>query len=215
MENLVKIIIYIHAFFGVIGLVAGTAVIIIKKGNSMHRKIGKIFSIGMLVSSILSLIICTFPNHHNSFLLMIGIFTIYMILIGNRILNYKRKNYSNNLDKIISGTMFITAIVMIVFGLFPLFTTKSIGLLYLIFGFLAGVLSYRDFIFYKNPENYKKWTMNHLGKMVGAYIASVTAFLVAGAGFGNNIYFWIVPSIIGSIYIFSWAKKLNKKVKVN
>ena len=34
MENLVKIIIYIHAFFGGIGLVAGTAVMIIKKGNS-------------------------------------------------------------------------------------------------------------------------------------------------------------------------------------
>ena len=215
MENLVKIIIYIHAFFGGIGLVAGTAAMIIKKGNSTHKKVGKVFSIGMLVSSILSLIICAFPNHHNSFLLMIGIFTIYMILIGNRILNYKRKNYSNNLDKIISGTMFITSIVMIVFGLLPLFTSNAIGLLYLIFGFLGGFMSYRDFIFYKNPENYKIWTMNHVGKMVGAYIASVTAFLVAGAGFGDNIYFWIVPSIIGTIYIFSWSKKLNKKVAVN
>ena len=57
--------------------------------------------------------------------------------------------------------------------------------------------------------------MNHVGKMIGAYIASVTAFLVAGAGFGGNIYVWIVPSIIGTIYIFSWSKKLNKKVAVN
>ncbi|WP_312356929.1 hypothetical protein [Empedobacter sp.] len=45
MENLVNIIIYIHAFFGGIGLVAGTAVMIIKKGNSTHKKVGKIFSI--------------------------------------------------------------------------------------------------------------------------------------------------------------------------
>lgn len=215
MENFIKIIIYIHAFFGGIGLVAGTAVMIIKKGNLLHKKVGKIFSVGMLVSSILSLIICAFPKHHNSFLLMIGIFTIYMILMGNRILNYKRKNYTNKLDKIISGTMLITSFIMIVFGLLPLFTAKGIGVLNLIFGILGTFMSYRDFIFYKNPENYKKWTMSHVGKMVGAYIASVTAFLVAGAGFGDNIYFWIVPSIIGTVYIFSWSKKLNKKVAVN
>ncbi|GEM51153.1 hypothetical protein AS589_05070 [Empedobacter brevis] len=215
MENLVKIIIYIHAFFGGIGLISGTVVMVIKKGNAIHKKMGKVFSVGMLVSSILSLVICVFPHHHNSFLLMIGIFTIYMILMGNRILKYKRKNYENKLDKIISGTMFLISIVMIIYGLLPLFSNHGIGILFLIFGFLGGFMSYRDFVLYNNPENYKKWTMNHVGKMVGAYIASVTAFLVAGAGFGGNIYFWIVPSVIGTIYIFSWSKKLNKKVAVN
>lgn len=215
MENLVKIIIYIHAFFGGIGLISGTVVMVIKKGNAIHKKMGKVFSVGMLVSSILSLVICAFPHHHNSFLLMIGIFTIYMILMGNRILKYKRKNYENKLDKIISGTMFLISIVMIIYGLLPLFSNHGIGILFLIFGFLGGFMSYRDFVLYNNPENYKKWTMNHVGKMVGAYIASVTAFLVAGAGFGGNIYFWIVPSVIGTIYIFSWSKKLNKKVAVN
>ncbi|MGV0829018.1 hypothetical protein F0358_06830 [Empedobacter brevis] len=215
MENLVKIIIYIHAFFGGIGLISGTVVMVIKKGNAIHKKMGKVFSVGMLVSSILSLVICAFPHHHNSFLLMIGIFTIYMILMGNRILKYKRKNYENKLDKIISGTMLLISIVMIIYGLLPLFSNHGIGILFLIFGFLGGFMSYRDFVLYNNPENYKKWTMNHVGKMVGAYIASVTAFLVAGAGFGGNIYFWIVPSVIGTIYIFSWSKKLNKKVAVN
>ena len=215
MENLVKIIIYIHAFFGGIGLISGTVVMFMKKGSLMHKKVGKVFSIGMLVSSVLSLIICAFPNHHNSFLLMIGIFTIYMILMGNRILNYKRKNYTNNLDKVISGTMLFTSIIMLVFGILPLFSGDGIGILYLIFVGLGAFMAYRDFVFYKDVNNFKKWTMRHVGKMVGAYIASVTAFLVAGAGFGDNIYFWIVPSIIGTIYIISWAKKLNKKVAVN
>ena len=43
MENLVKIIIYIHAFFGGIGLLAGTAVMFAKKGNQLHAKFGKNF----------------------------------------------------------------------------------------------------------------------------------------------------------------------------
>ena len=45
MENLVKIIIYIHAFFGGIGLLAGTAVMFAKKGNQLHVKFVKIFSL--------------------------------------------------------------------------------------------------------------------------------------------------------------------------
>ena len=104
---------------------------------------------------------------------------------------------------------------MLVFGILPLFSGHGIGILYLIFGGLGAFMAYRDFIFYKNPERFKKWTNVHVGKMVGAYIASVTAFLVAGAGFGGNLYVWILPTIIGTFYIVYWLKKLNKKVVVN
>ncbi len=51
--------------------------------------------------------------------------------------------------------MFITSIVMIVFGLLPLFTSNSIGLSYLIFGFLGGFMAHPRFYFLQNPENYK------------------------------------------------------------
>ena len=76
-------------------------------------------------------------------------------------------------------------------------------------------MCYKDFVFYKDAENYKRWTMAHVGRMVGAYIASVTAFIVAGLGYGGNITAWIFPTIIGTIYIIYWGRKLNKKVVVN
>ena len=212
MENLIKIIIYVHAFFGGIGLIAGTAIMFSKKGNLLHKKLGKIFSVGMLVSSVLSLFICMLPNHHNSFLLMIGIFTIYMILIGNRVVNYKRKEYKNFLDKLISGVILVTSIIMIVLTVYQKIFHNNFPILLLIFGILGLFMSYKDFVFYKNEDRHKKWLISHVGKMVGAYIASVTAFLVAGAGFGNNFYAWILPSIIGTIYIIFWGRKLNKVV---
>ena len=99
MENFIKTLIYIHAFFGGIGLIAGTVIMFAKKGNQLHVKAGKIFSVGMLISTILSFIVCAFPNHHNSFLVLIGIFTIYMILLGNRVTKYKKKNYKNSVDQ--------------------------------------------------------------------------------------------------------------------
>lgn len=212
MENFIKIVIYIHAFFGGIGLIAGTAIMFSKKGNLLHKKLGKIFSLGMLASSVLSLFICMFPNHHNSFLLMIGIFTIYMILIGNRVVKYKRKGYKNSLDKLISGTMLITSITMILLTIYQKIFHNNFPILLLIFGFLGLYMSYKDFVFYKNENRHKKWLISHVGKIVGAYIASITAFLVAGAGFSNNFYAWILPSIIGTIYIIFWGRKLNKVV---
>lgn len=215
METVIKTLIYIHAFFGGIGLLAGTAILFAKKGNQLHTKMGKIFSIGMLISSFLSFFICCFPNHHNPFLITIGIFTVYMILIGNNVLKYKRKNYQNKMDRVISGIMLFTSFMMICYGVYPLLTGKGLGILYIIFGALGAFMCYKDFVFYKDSENYKRWTMAHVGRMVGAYIASVTAFIVAGLGYGGNVTAWIFPTIIGTIYIIYWGRKLNKKVVVN
>ena len=121
MENFVKILIYIHAFFGGIGLLAGTVVMFAKKGNQLHVKAGKIFSFGMLISTILSFVVCIFPNHHNSFLVLIGIFTIYMISLGNRVTKYKKKNYKNSVDQYISYVMFFAGIVMVGVAIYFLF----------------------------------------------------------------------------------------------
>lgn len=212
MENFVKILIYIHAFFGGIGLLAGTVVMLAKKGNQLHQKAGKIFSLGMLISSILSFVVCAFPNHHNSFLVLIGVFTIYLILLGNRVMKYKTKDYKNFKDQYISGIMFLSGCLMIGLSLFNLFLHNQLYPLFLFFGLLATFLAWRDFKFYKDPENFKRWLFSHVGKMVGAYISSVTAFIVAGLGYGGNFYAWILPTVIGTIYIIAWGRKLNKKV---
>jgi len=215
MENFIKTLIYIHAFFGGIGLIAGTVIMFAKKGNQLHVKAGKIFSIGMLISTILSFIVCIFPNHHNSFLVLIGIFSIYMILLGNRVTKYKKKNYKNSIDQYISYMMFFAGIVMIGLAIYFRLMYDKLPILFIIFGVLSAFMASRDFKFYKDPENHKKWVKSHVGKMVGAYIASVTAFIVAGLGYGDNFYAWILPTVIGTIYIIAWGRKLNKKPVIN
>ena len=46
--------------------------------------------------------------------------------------------------------------------------------------------------------------------MIGALIASITAFILAGLGY-ENLIAWITPSISGTIYIIYWNKKQNPK----
>ena len=210
MEEAIKILIYIHAFFGGLGLISGIGSVIVKKGSDPHKKMGKLFSIGMITSSLISIPITLMPNHENTFLCLIGLFTIYLVVSGNQILSFKSKNkVSANLkDKIISGSMLILSIAMILFGAYGLIIGKIGFILFVFFGGFGLLLTIKDFIFYKNFKAHKNgWLKNHVGKMIGALIASITAFIVAGLGIGNLIS-WIVPSVIGTIYILYWKRKL-------
>lgn len=109
-------------FFGGLGLFTGFISVIVKKGGSPHKKAGKVFTYSMLLSSLLSLIIALMPNHENTFLLLIGIFTIYMILSGNRALTFnpKYKTKAHAIDKIISVGMLIIALIMLSLGVLGL-----------------------------------------------------------------------------------------------
>ena len=209
MELLIKIGIYIHAFFGGIALLAGFGSMIFQKGSTKHKQSGKLFSISMIISSLISLPIAWMPNHENIFLILIGIFTIYLVLSGNRILRFKTKKEASFTDKLISGSLFISAIAMLTFGILYFLQNENAGILFLFFGTIAFVLSVRDFMFFKKIDK-KKVLPLHIGKISGAYIASVTAFLVAGIKFQGIIY-WIAPTIIGGVFILYWIKKVSPK----
>lgn len=214
MEQTITILIYIHAFFGGIGLITGIGSVMVKKGGILHKRMGKLFSIGMIISSLISIPICWMPKHQNIFLFLIGLFTIYLVISGNRALNFKNKLKADFTDKLISGTMFFFSVIMIAIGLYCQFNTIENGILFTFFGGFGFYMTFKDFIFFKNlSETNKNWLSKHIGKMIGALIASITAFIVAGIGLGNAIA-WMTPSILGTIYIIYWNRKIQPKTKL-
>ncbi len=209
MEETIKILIYIHAFFGGIGLISGIGSVIVKKGSSLHKKMGKLFSMGMISSSLISIPISWMPNHENLFLFLIGLFTIYLVLTGNRALTFKTKAKAHWIDKIVSGSMFFLSSIMIIIGFYGVLNSISFSILYLFFGGFGLFLTLKDFRFYKNSRNQKNaWLIAHIGKMIGALIASITAFIIAGLGIGNLIA-WTLPTILGTFYIVYWKRKMK------
>ena len=216
MENIIEIFIYIHAFFGGVGLITGIASIVVKKGRLNHKRLGKWFSWSMIISSAISLVIARMPNHINTFLFLIGIFTIYMVLAGNRALTFKsiKKTKANLTDKLVSGSMAFSALLMIGFGINGLINGYSHSILFLFFGLIGLFLPYGDYKLFKSTlENRKLWLINHLSRMLGALIASVTAFIVAGMH-QDTLWAWITPSVLGTAYIIYWIKKTKGKKKL-
>lgn len=213
MESNITIAIYIHAFFGGIGLLAGTLSFIVRKGSKVHTLSGKCFSFAMITSSLISMPLACMPGHENTFLFLIALFTIYMVLAGNRALSFKprfKKIKADLSDNLISGSMLVFSVVMIVFGIYGLLNKLPNAVLYVFFGVIGLFMSWRDFVFYKNPSKTKStWLVNHIGRIVGAYIASITAFLVAGLHLGTLVY-WIGPTVLGSIAIVYWVRKVKR-----
>lgn len=213
MEETIKILIYIHAFFGGIGLISGIGSIVVKKGNSLHKKLGKAFSYAMILSSLLSLVVAQMPNHKNLYLFLIGILTIYMVLAGNRALTFKNKSktQADYIDKTISGSMLVISLIMIAIGVVSMIQKIDNSVLYLFFGALGTLMTIKDFqTFKKFTKNKNAWLISHLGRMTGALIASLTAFLVAGLSLGSLL-IWMLPTVLGTIYIVYWSRKLKAK----
>jgi len=153
------------------------------------------------------------PNHENLFLFLIGLFTIYLVLAGNRALTFKTKEKADWIDKMISGSMLFFSSIMVIIGTYGIFNNISFSILYLFFGGFGLFLTSKDFRFYKNSRYPKNdWLISHIGKMIGALIASFTAFIIAGLGIGNLIS-WTLPTILGTFYIAYWKRKM--KIIVN
>lgn len=134
-----------------------------------------------------------------------------MVLAGNAALTFKSTNklQANNLDKTISGIMLVISIIMIVMGTVGIIQKINNSILYVFFGSFGVLLTIKDFQTFKRiTQNRNAWIKSHIGRMVGALIASVTAFLVAGLNIGT-VLVWILPTILGVPYIIYWSRKFK------
>ena len=103
--------------------------------------------------------------------------------------------------------MIITGIAMLLYG--PIFKER-INIVLTVFGLLGISFAIADLNSYRNRLKLQSNYLGmHLGKMIGGYIAAVTAFVVVNQVF-PSFYGWFIPGIIGGFYIY-WSKKISKK----
>lgn len=213
MEKTIPILIIIHAACGGIALCAGLISMVAQKGKIVHRKSGLVFFYSMVLCGISALIVSSLPNHKSPFLFAVGIFSLYFVITGKRALNFKNKNTNFRVDRLISGSMIVTGILMI---FLPVFLTKSINLILVVYAIVGIIFSVRDLILFKQSERLRKgWLKLHLGKMIGGYISASTAFVVVSEFF-SSFYGWFIPGIVGGLIIAFWMRKINdKKLTIN
>ena len=211
--DLFKIILHIHIIAGTIGLLSGTIVIIKKKGDKIHKKIGNFFIISMITTGLSAFVISYL--HSNLFLFIVGVFTIYLTTTGYRMISLKKIHEGQKpeiIDYILTILMLIASLSFLYIGIKNIFSGNNFGIVLCLFGTISLSLCLLDIKnFQGKTTDQFAWLKNHIGRMIGAYIAAFTAFFVVNNTFLPNVAAWTLPTIIGLFIIFRSINKIGTK----
>jgi uncharacterized membrane protein len=216
MQNYFSIFLVIHIIAGSVGLISGTLNLVLKKGGKTHRIIGQFFTYGMIVAGLSALIMSVLKTNH--FLFVVGVFTLYMVITGNRYIYLKMLGKNQKpafFDWIISAAMALTALGFLILGIILLLSQNNFGIVLLVFGVISFGFVRSDFLNYRGKIKEKNyWLLMHLQRMTGAYIASATAFLVVNAKYipfeMPAFIFWLLPTVLLTPLIVIWSGKYSK-----
>ena len=212
MKILFTLFLIIHITAGTFGLITGTLNTILKKGTKRHKLIGRIFLMCMTVNAVSSFVLAII--HPNVFLFIVGVFSLYLVHAGNRILQLKIITETLK-PKFFDWTLQIGMILFscgfISLGIITLIQQNTFGIVYITFGFIGARLAFKDIRYYQRKiinKNY--WLTSHLSKMMGGYIAALTAFLVVNNKILPPLIAWLLPTFFGSLLIFKWIKGVKQ-----
>jgi len=214
METIFTILLIIHIIAGSIGLLTGTINIIKKKGDKAHKNVGKFFLYSMLINGFAGLIMSLI--HRNDFLLIVAVFSIYMVATGQRFLSLKQLNKEQKpkaIDWILTYTMLVFAFLFITYGSYLLINKVNFGIVLLVFGVVSCLMAIKDIKVYKgNIKEKNYWLLLHIQRMVGSYIAALTAFIVVNNHFLPGIVGWLLPTVIFFPLIVKWTKQYRVQI---
>lgn len=215
METTFTILLLIHIVSGSIGLITGTINLIRKKGDKLHKNFGFFFLSEMLINGVSGLLMSLI--HFNFFLLIVGVFSIYMVSTGQRYLSLKTISpiqKALKIDWILSAGMFLFGVGFIIYGVLLLLSSNNFGIVLLVFGFISISMVYQDFKNYIGRNSNKNfWLLVHIQRMMGSYIAAMTAFIVVNNTILPGIVAWLLPTVIVTPLIFKWSRKYKIQTK--
>jgi uncharacterized membrane protein len=200
----------VHIITGIIALLSGILALSFKKGSKKHKMSGKVFVISMLLVSLSSISLSVLRPSISYFFLTIGWFSLYFTLTGVRALKiHKRDNL--NLDLALN-IIFLLGFISII--LHQLYFKKSIQIPSLVFNLPAVVVIIREFFtLFGKKINHIRAISIHINKIMTAFIATLTAFIVAN-NIINSIWGWLLPTILGVPIIVYYDYHIKKFGKV-
>ncbi|MCZ4408231.1 hypothetical protein O3Q51_05395 [Cryomorphaceae bacterium 1068] len=205
MEIKYEYILYAHIATGGLALATGLISAFLKKGSKRHSNFGKVFALSMATSAAIAVALSIF--HPNPFLLGIGFFTLYLVSSGWVWIRRMPFDKKLKLTKAIGAAGILTAAYMIYIGII-----NPLGaiILYVLGGILA-TLSFTDLVLKTTPD---KAAGKHGGRMGGALIAAITAFLVTNFPNLDSLHplvIWLGPTVIGTPLIILGIRRFYKR----
>jgi uncharacterized membrane protein len=215
MTPLAKALLSLHIAAGFMALVAGAGAMLTRKGERHHLRNGKIYFWGMAVVAATALPLAVLGS--DIFLFAVAILSFYLAFSGYRVVVRMRRGMLGRpapLDWIATSCVLLASVGLLAYGIGP----GGGDVTALVFGGVAGLLGVWDLRVLGRSRvaaGPGEWWATHMRSMLGAYIATFTAFAVANATFLPPLVRWLAPTVAGSIGIAIWVERYRREGRVS
>jgi len=173
MEDFLLLNRWVHIAAGFLGFFVAPVAMYVRKGGTAHRQWGRVFFWAMVVAGTTAIVAASFKGL--TFLLLTGIFSLYLAFFGYRALYLKPLGHGQRpalLDWVGTGAGVLIFAGTLVYG-----ATSGV-VPSLVFGAIGLMLAGRQLWSFLRPAPPAsgQWLLNHISGFVGSYIAAVSAF---------------------------------------
>jgi hypothetical protein len=184
------------------------------KGGKQHRRWGKVYFWMMAIVALTALVLSVYRPI--PFLALVAVFSFYMAFSGYRVLFRKRPTEGQGakpLDWTGSVLILTASVALIALAAFrPTPVWARMAPVALVFGATGIFFGIRDILRFVRPQAEKNfWWFDHMGGMIGSYIAAVSAFSVVNLHFLPPVVRWLWPTFIGVPAILIWIRYYRQK----
>lgn len=208
-EFFFNLLLFLHIVGGSVGLICGLLIFVLKKGNRSHGTLGKLFIGGMLLTGVTSQFMALI--HPNTFLFMVGVFTIYLVGTGARAIFTKSPKSRHSIDRFLQFGMIGAGLALVYFGIKGILAGNNFGIVYLVFACIGLLMAWQDIRSTQTHHDKKAYLRKHLQRLGGGFIASATAFLVVNLRDLPDWLpvwgLWLLPTFLISPLISFYSKK--------
>lgn len=206
----VRPVLWVHIALGAVALCAGLGAMATKKGGRRHRNFGKAFVAAMAGVVLSALAITAFTR--DAFLATIAVFSGYVVFAGYRALSQKRPGSAGRLDYAAAGLAGLVAAGMVALGVAGVLDGASRGAVLVAFGGLAFAFAAQDAAtFHRGPSSRFDWLYRHVARMLGGYIATVTAVSAVNLTMLPPAVRWLWPTAVGTPLIALWIRRYQRR----
>lgn len=178
----------IHIAAGSSALATGLVAMLTKKGSAWHKRAGRVFAVCLLLSCLTAVGLSLLKP--NPMLMAIGAFTFYLVASGWCYAHGPGQAFR------IAGVLGIVSAGGLVVQWFE--GAAGARVVLSVFILIQSWLAVSDFKLLKDPQDRIR---RHIGRMGGAYIAAMTAFLVVSVQVLPWYVAWFAPTLAGAVGI--------------
>lgn len=203
----VHYILPIHVVFGFLSLFTGFIVFILKKGTKKHVRIGRIYFFAMLGVFLTSIWVSVLKA--NIFLLLIGFFSFYLVHSGIRLNQFRKSSIVLFRDRFFTMIYFTCFLGMVGYAILGFIKGyQALGIVLGVFGVIGLLLVKNElrYYFFGFFPTQSAFIREHIGRLTGSYIAAFTAFAVNNVHFLPPVIIWLLPTVIGSFFIWKFSR---------